>query len=124
VGVADAEGSDVALGVPVGDAEAVAVADGVLVAEAEELGVPVALDDTVDVGEPEHGVADAVVSARPGLAGTTSRAPIATVPVATAPTIDTADRFLRVCFGTVQPPAFADFPCIRIMRRAGRTVPP
>ena len=93
--MADAEGSDVALGVPVG----VAVADGVLVAE--ELGVPVGLADAVGVGDPVHGVADAVVSARPGLAGTTSRAPIATVPVATAPTIDTADRFLRVCLGTV-----------------------
>lgn len=95
--MADAEGSDVALGVPVG--VAVAVADGVLVAE--ELGVPVGLADAVGVGDPVHGVADAVVSARPGLAGTTSRAPIATVPVATAPTIDTADRFLRVCLGTV-----------------------
>lgn len=58
------------------------------------------------------GVPDEAVCATPTFAGITSRAPIATVPVATAPATDTADRpplrtCPRTCLGTFQPPAIA-----------------
>lgn len=56
------------------------------------------------VGDPD----DAAEAATPAVAGMTSRAPIATVPVATTPATDTADRPpVRTCLGTFQPPAFA-----------------
>lgn len=55
---------------------------------------------------------DEVAAATPEFAGITSRAPIATEPVATAPATDTADRpplrtCPRTCLGTFQPPAIA-----------------
>jgi hypothetical protein len=95
---------DESLGVAVGDADAESVAD--------ELGEPLGLDP-VGVGVGVHGEAtgDADASARLGLTGTTSSVPNATVPVAITPITDTADRFLRACFGTVQTPSFRRFLC-------------
>jgi len=107
VGESDAEGSGVPLCVSV--AVGVAVADGESVAD--EVGEPVGLAESLAVGEPVQAFGEAVASAMPGLAGRTSSVPIATVPVATTPTTDAADRFLRACFGTVQTPSFRRFPC-------------
>lgn len=96
---ADADGSAVPL-----DVVGVAVGDSVALALAEAVG-------PVGVGEPAQGVPFApdvpfvASTARLGLTGTTRRAPIATVPVATAPTTDTADRPRRACFGTVITPS-------------------
>lgn len=103
--VSDAEGSDVA---PDGSAAlGEPPADGVSVAD--EVGESVGLAESLGVGEPVHGFAGASVDAIPGLAGTTSSAPSATVPVAITPTTDAADRFLRVCFGTVTNPQLSPF---------------
>ena len=107
----------VGLGVPLDVSLGVAVTVGVAVGDSDavELGVPVGLADPVGVGEPvqveEAGALVVSTTAWLGLAGTTNSVPIATVPVATAPTIDAADRFLRACFGTVQTPSFRRFPC-------------
>jgi hypothetical protein len=77
----------------------------------EEDGEPAGLDDSLGVGEPQLAFGPVASSATLGLAGTTRSVPIATVPVATTPTTDAADRFLRACFGTVQTPSFRRFPC-------------
>jgi hypothetical protein len=90
------------------DAAADAEADADCEGDAQLLGAPV----------------DAVASATPAFAGITSRAPIATVPVATAPATDTADRLPlracpRTCLGTFQPPAFAACRAFGSCARAG-----
>jgi hypothetical protein len=96
---ADAEAVGVALADPVGVLVLLADADG-LDALAD------ALAELEDVGDPEQGVGVGVgvETARPAVAGITSRAPIATVPVATAPTTDAADRPFRACLDTVAAP--------------------
>lgn len=106
VGESEADG----VGVPVCDCV------GVGVAAADEAGVedgePAGLVEPLGVGEPLQAFGPAASSAATlGLAGTTRSVPIATVPVATTPTTDAADRFLRACFGTVQTPSFRRFPC-------------
>jgi hypothetical protein len=104
-GVAEADADAEAVGVALADPVGVLVA----LAEADADG-PDALADAVaeleDVGDPEQGVGVGVEveTARPAVAGITSRAPIATVPVATAPTTDAADRLFRACLGTVAAP--------------------
>lgn len=94
----DAEGSGVVV-LPLGDgldeSDGLALDESVAVA----LGF-VGLAESVGVPDPVH-----TASAAPGLAGTTSKAPKATVPVATTPTTDAADRPRRVCFGTVITPS-------------------
>jgi aminoglycoside phosphotransferase (APT) family kinase protein len=64
------------------------------------------------VGVPDPAQAASICIAIPGLAGTTRRVPIATVPVATTPTTDAADRPRRACFGTVITPSHRCLPCI------------
>lgn len=97
---------------PVGEGDALSVPVGLSVglAESDAEGLPALADalaesEGVDVGvaDPEQGAGEAV-EASPEVAGITSRAPIATVPVATAPTTEAADRPLRTCLGTVESP--------------------
>jgi hypothetical protein len=95
------EGDAVALPVPVGLPVALAESD----ADAEgSLGLADPLAGSEGVADPEQGAGEAVESASPEVAGITSRAPIATVPVATAPTTEATDRPLRACLGTVASP--------------------
>jgi hypothetical protein len=98
---ADAEALAAAVGVSVAPADddadpdgSVAPADALADSEAPDEGLP----------DPVHAVGDEVEAAIPEVAGITSRAPIATVPVATAPTTEAADRLLRACLGTVVAP--------------------
>jgi hypothetical protein len=99
------EGDGDAVAVPVGEPVALADADG-SVALADALAEPELPEE--GVGDPEQGVGVGVdvgpEAAMPAVAGITSRAPIATVPVATAPTTDAADRPFRACLGTVAAP--------------------
>jgi hypothetical protein len=114
VGDADLVGDALADGLPLLWPE-LGVVDGVAEAEAG------AEADTDCDGDAQLvGVPDDAVSATPEFAGITSRAPIATVPVATAPTTETAERPpVRPCLGTFQPPAFAACRAFGSCARAG-----
>lgn len=92
--------------------------------EDDPVGEPVGVVGVGPVQVGVGGLGGSVVKATLGLTGTASRVPSATVPVATTPTTDVADRLLRTFFGTVQTPSFRRFPYIPIIRRSGRTVPP
>lgn len=123
------------LGVPLSEAQGVGVGDAGSVGEAlvdglpplwPALGVveaPVDAEAEADAdceGDAQLGAGDEVAAATPEVAGITSRAPIATVPVATAPATDAAERPpLRTCLGTFQPPAFAACSAFGSCARAG-----
>ncbi len=85
--------------VPVGAALAAALVVVLVLAEPETL--------EEGVAEPVHGAAaEDAESATPMFAGTTKSAPIAIVPVATAPTTEAADRFFRACLATGTSPNY------------------
>lgn len=121
-----------AQGVGVGDAGSVgdALVDGVppLFPALGEVEAPAEADAEADAdpeGDAQLGAGDEVAAATPEFAGITSRAPIATVPVATAPATDIAERPpLRTCVGTFQPPAFAACRAFGSCARAGAHRPP
>lgn len=125
----------VPLGVPLGEAHDEPVGSGDAESDEDEAEA----DDDCDcvavnpLGEAEGDahpldVPDAMAgldAATPAVAGMTSRAPTATVPVATAPATDTADRPpLRACLGTVPTPSFRRSTVRSDLAPAGRTVSP
>ncbi|MGH6654660.1 MAG: hypothetical protein ACRDVE_05580 [Actinocrinis sp.] len=78
-----------------------------------------------EVEAPQVGGSGGLVAAKPGLAGIVNRAPNATVPVATAPATEAAERPLRTCLGTVKTPSCCGSSVLlRSSARRGRTVPP
>ncbi len=97
VGVGDALSVPVGLSVEPVTSNADAGAEG-------SLALADALAESEGVADPEQGAGEAVESASPEVAGITRRAPMATVPVATAPTTEAADRPFRACLGTVESP--------------------
>jgi hypothetical protein len=121
------------LGVPLSEAQGVGVGDAGSVGDALAVGLPplwAALGEVeapadaeaeADAeGDAQLGAGDEVASATPEFAGITSRAPIATVPVATAPATDAAERPpLCTRLGTFQPPAFAACRAFGSCARAG-----
>jgi hypothetical protein len=118
------DGDPASLGVALADAVGVAALEPPEAPAEEELDADAEADADCEGDAQLVGVPDPAVSATPTFAGITSRAPIATVPVATAPATDTADRPLlrtcpRTCLGTFQPPAFAACGAFGSCARAG-----
>lgn len=106
------DGDPGSLGVALADAVGVDALEPLDGPADEELDADAEADADCEGDAQLLGVPDEAVSATPTFAGITSRAPIATVPVATAPATDTADRpplrtCPRTCLGTFQPPAIA-----------------